>query len=817
MVKQSRVTGSVSPFLTAGAAVLKADPAKRVRGSHWKSAGRASGVFTVSLLAALAAPREAKAIGFFTLNTATALPAVQPCQDTNPGCYTSWVTTADIDGDGDMDILLANGGGYYQTGKADESVVYLNDGKGVFTDATPTAFNNAANRNRQISVADIDGDGDLDIYQPGGFGLDKDKLFVQTAPGVYEDRAATQLPDGLMSHAGSCHMGDLDGDGDADIIVMDWSMGSTNTVAHAILYTNDGAGKFSLAAVQHDGDFFSPTDRLPATIAAAGNAPSIAPQTTGSISYWGTRPIDVDFADVDNDFDLDILVNMRNGFSRIFINDGHANFKDGTNFGVVTSADGLKQTVTTNYPVKQGPYVYNQEICDIDDDGDLDMLIDNVGPKPLNNYSWAYGGGTSGTLDVSQILINDGHGKFVDDTANRVVGEPGGDDNALKCADLNNDNHYDLIVATLSGRSEKLLMNDGTGHFNFVPDGIPYGFSGTSTSGDSSLSHDLTDFNGDKILDMVTGQGEGGNFDEKIYYGGGGSVPDSRPPIFRAIQTPTPLAETPTVIRYALRDSVTNETGQMIKATSITYNLAGGIPKTVKGSFYGADLFRATIPAQVAGAVVTVKLSATDRFGNVATSSPFTYTVPTPVAPPVVAGSGGSGGVTAGSGGTSGGSSGVTAGSGGTSGGSSGVTAGSGGTTAGTGGVTAGGGTSAGGSTAASGGSTAGAAGSGEAGTAEGGEAGEVGVGGSTNAGGASPGTGGKSSGKGGSGTSVAGSGEGDAPSGTAGSKGHYETVDDGGCSVSTATPATKGRGAALFAFGLAMLGAVRRRRNGKQ
>src|SRR3954469_18123191 len=212
MVKQSRVTGPVLPSLATGAAALKDVPRRGGRGSRWNSAGRVSGVFTVGLLAALAAPREAKAIGFFTLNTSTALPAVQPCQDTNPGCYTSWVTTADIDGDGDMDILLANGGGYYVTGKADESVVYLNDGKGVFTDVTPSKFNNAANRNRQISVADIDGDGDLDIYQPGAFGVDKDKLWVQTAPGLYEDRAATQLPDGLMSHAGSCHMGDLDGD-----------------------------------------------------------------------------------------------------------------------------------------------------------------------------------------------------------------------------------------------------------------------------------------------------------------------------------------------------------------------------------------------------------------------------------------------------------------------------------------------------------------------------------------------------------------------------------------------------------------------------
>jgi MYXO-CTERM domain-containing protein len=293
---------------------------------------------------------------------------------------------------------------------------------------------------------------------------------------------------------------------------------------------------------------------------------------------------------------------------------------------------------------------------------------------------------------------------------------------------------------------------------------------------------------------MVTGQGEGGVMDDKVYFGAGGSVPDTKGPLVRAVQTPSPLPETPTVIRYALRDNVTNEQGQMIKTTSVTYNIAGGASKTVTGTFYGGDLFRATIPAQVAGTVVSFRINATDRASNTSTSpalaSPaLTYTVPTPVPPPVVIGVGGSGGA--------GGGGGATAGSGGTGG----ATAGAGGASAGSGGSLAGGG---------------GAAGSDE--TGEAGEAGETSVGGSSSRGGSSSGTAGKpSTGKAGSSSIGGGTGEaGESSAGTAG-KGHYETVDDGGCSVSSSTPASKSRGAALLGFGLAMLGLVRRRRNNKQ
>ena len=774
MVKQSRVVSGSSSLATA--AVLQANAVERVTasGSRWKQVGRASSVFAIGLLAAFAGAREAKAVGFFTDNTLTALPSPQTCPSTiaggfdKDGCYTSWLTINDLDNDGDMDILLANGGGYYSTGAAMESTVYFNDGKGVFTNVTPTKFGAAMNRNRQVATTDIDGDGDLDIYQPGGFGLDLDKLWIQTTAGSFEEQAATRLPVGLMSRAASTTFGDVDNDGDMDLINMEWFNPSTTVASRAILYTNDGSGHFTLAATQNDAAFASATDRFPATINYIGTSVNVPWPTQvmpiTATPYWGVRAIDVDLADVDGDFDLDLMVMHRNGFSRIFLNDGHGNFKDGTDFKSTPNADGTTLSYSTNYPAKRGAYEYNQELCDIDEDGDLDILIDNSGPKPAGLTSWALNPSGSGL--VTQLLLNDGKGKFSDDTPNRIFGEPGGDDNAVKCADVNGDGHYDMLVSVLTGRSEIFLLNDGTAHFNFVADAVPI------VNNDPSLGVDIADLNGDKIMDMVTGQGEAGSttpWTDRVYYGGGAQTkPDTTPPAFRGISKPVVIAETPTTFRFAIRDAYTNTAGQMVKNVTASYKISGGATKTVPGVFYGGDLFRATIPAQSAGAEVSVTLSATDRAGNLGTSGEIKFTVPvippdnTPTNP--YAGAGGEP-------------------------------------------STGGGGRSAGGGT----GGTAGDEPVGAAGDAdvepEGGKGGKGGAG-----------AGGKGGGKAGATTTTAGSGNeaGDSSeAGTAGKATHTVHVDDGGCAISDATPATKGTGA-LLGFGLAMLGLVRRRRSNK-
>lgn len=635
-------------------------PVLRSSSSPLHHLGRAtSGASALALVFAFLAPKPAAAVPFFEDLTSTKLPTPDPiCETTSQaGCYTSWLVATDLDDDGDLDVLLANGGGYYEPDfknpaadgtvidSLEPSTVYLNDGTGNFTDVTNSHFNGALGRLRQVAVGDVNGDGLKDVLQlngygyalsvgyrnPGGVGAnairpkDVDKLFIQTSPGVFEDKAATLLPSGMASNTPAYHLGDLDGDGDLDLVVSDWFTSAASTPVFLSLYTNDGTGKFTLVEEQQDPIDWLKSDHFPPTIPFTLQSGSV---------YWGSRAIDIDFADIDNDFDLDILVNMRNGISRIFLNDGKGFFKDGTGDvrTVLDPATGTTRTFS-NYPQKNGPYVYNQELCDIDNDGDLDMLIDNAGARPT--------GVTSGNF--TQVLVNTGKGVFVDETRARIFGETGSDDNAVKCVDVNNDGWYDLLVASLAGQSEKLLLNDGTGKFNMVTDAFP-------KINDSTLGIDAADFDGDGLMDVFTGQGENrAFFQERLYRGipgpdaTSGAQPDTRPPAFRAIETPKAFAGQPIVIRMAVRDAVTSETGDMVKDVSVVYSTPFGVSGKVKATFLGGDLFRAVIPPQEAHTTITLAPQATDRRNLKGFGTPVAITVKE-LPPPPSGGEGGAGG-----------------------------------------------------------------------------------------------------------------------------------------------------------------------------
>jgi hypothetical protein len=499
--------------------------------------------------------------------TKTAL-GTQPCgPGKTEGCYTNYVVVADLDADGALDLVFANGGDHFVPGDAVKSAIYFGDGKGGFRDGSSQLQGLAASHVRQAAVGDVDGDGRLDIYMPGGYGLDADQLFIQRSDHTFVDEARARL-DGRRSHAGGTHLGDIDRDGDLDLLVIDWGAQPNpddekhpaTPVAIDVL-ENDGSGKFSHVA------------RL--------DAPG------------GTSATDVQLVDINGDFELDIVHDNRNGQARVFINDGAGHFVD------TTDESGI--------PPKEQAISFNAEACDLDADGDLDLMFD---------------GAESGTPDHdTQVLVNDGKGHFTDETTKRIAKEPVSDDNQVKCADVDGDGRLDLLVASLSNPSEKLFLNNGKGGFTDASARMP-------RITDPTLGIDVGDFDSDGALDVVTAQGEDRNFPwlNRIYLSTSG-VKDTRPPVFRALEQPKPSAGKPFVLRAAIYDAYTSQTGQALRDVRAHLSGAGGA-RDVPMRFVGGDLFQLALPAIASGGQLTVTLDATDRAGNKATSKAITVSVP---------------------------------------------------------------------------------------------------------------------------------------------------------------------------------------------
>ncbi len=137
----------------------------------------------------------------------------------------------DLDGDGDLDAVVANDAGQAET-------TWLNDGGGTFT-AHPITPTFGVDKSREIVLGDLDGDGDLDAvvanYDAPGTGQ-ANTVWLNDGDGGFSDSGQLLGDKNSVGLA----LGDLDGDGDLDAVVANTYV-ETNTV-----WLNDGAGTFSL-------------------------------------------------------------------------------------------------------------------------------------------------------------------------------------------------------------------------------------------------------------------------------------------------------------------------------------------------------------------------------------------------------------------------------------------------------------------------------------------------------------------------------------------------------------------------------------------
>jgi hypothetical protein len=201
------------------------------------------------------------------------------------GVFGSSSHFADVDGDGDLDLtVLGQGAQDLPTAN-----VYLNDGSGAFTAVdsglTPVLV-------VSTSLADVDGDGDLDMVVAG---QDADyspsaALYLNDGSASFSETAASFT---AVDYGASTAFGDVDGDGDPDLVITGPNQSEDPT---ATLYMNDGNGAFSDAG---------------ADLTGVG---------TGSAN----------FVDIDGDNDLDLLItgtaSRNDATATLYLNDGSGTF-----------------------------------------------------------------------------------------------------------------------------------------------------------------------------------------------------------------------------------------------------------------------------------------------------------------------------------------------------------------------------------------------------------------------------------------------------------------------------------------------------------
>ncbi|MCP4540455.1 MAG: hypothetical protein GY832_25230, partial [Chloroflexi bacterium] len=144
------------------------------------------------------------------------------------------VALGDLDGDGDLDVFLAND-------STRSNKVWLNDGTGDFVDSGQML---GAQDSQDVALGDVDGDGDLDAVVVNAGGSSWNVLWLNDGTGVFTDSG--QMLAVMEDEGYGVALGDVDGDGDLDIFFVHDTF--SNQVWH-----NDGKGKFTQAQTINDG------------------------------------------------------------------------------------------------------------------------------------------------------------------------------------------------------------------------------------------------------------------------------------------------------------------------------------------------------------------------------------------------------------------------------------------------------------------------------------------------------------------------------------------------------------------------------------
>ena len=244
----------------------------------------------------------------------------------------------DLDGDGDIDMAVF----MYNTPDSFETMrVYLNNGTGQLAVHPDQSFFLATQLGyRALQSGDLDNDGDIDLVTSAAGPSNPAIVFLNAGDGTYFQDSTVAIQTGCFRCNAHTVLGDVDGDGDLDIIGAVEAdrngAGSFTGYTPNRIFINDGNANFSASPLQ---------------------------PTFGSNGAVGGR-----MADIDGDGDIDFLSLGAGNFDSnpqrvdVYANDGTGQFSLISRFGSDTPG---RDALT---------------LADLDGDGDLDAAFGNDNP-----------------------------------------------------------------------------------------------------------------------------------------------------------------------------------------------------------------------------------------------------------------------------------------------------------------------------------------------------------------------------------------------------------------------------------------------------